>query len=635
MASDLIGVVAGDHDWYFNTDNNSDVDMDLYYGLNDKTFVAGNWTGDASGDHPGVVRQGSDGLLHWLLDTNGDPLAEKERKFGLNNMTPVVGDWTGSGKTDLGAVQEGSDGLLHWYLDTKGDIWGDREQSFGLIGMTPLVADWDGDGDDDVGAFWIDGAGQGWILGSTNNDKWADVMIRFGKAGDIPVAGDFDNDGKNDDYGVVSIGNDGLLHWSIDTNRDGKEDRHEVFGVPGHQPIVAAIQHAEVDVEYYANGKWIPIYDESRGVHALTVPTVVRGEQSPSVSIRVHNRGNAGLVVGKPYVSSGFKLVGNSSGTIAPNGSRSFELQLDTSLGGSRKGTLSLTTNDGGEELYNFEVRGEVIAPEITVRDASGRELPDDRSTLAFKDGYRGLVESIQKVRIKNDGKAPLHISSIRTDTDAFRVDAPSNVTLGHNEVLVVTIAMRTNSIGSKRGQLIIVNDDSNENPYNVKLTGRVVEPTPEIEVEYTPTNAPIVSTPIHDGKTAIDLGDRTKDTPLPGITEVQHWFTIRNTGTASLTLMEFSIPRGFNFIGLRPKSVAAGGEVKFRVELDTSTQGVHSGDIVISSNDHNEGKFNFQISGRVTVPEIRVSIEWKNSQESCGNQLQWSSPIQFPRTEL
>jgi hypothetical protein len=157
---DDIGVVRGGYEdkllrWFLDTDlSNNDSDpthtLVFRYGLDGDTPVVGDWDGNGQIDI-GVVRPLPDGSLWWLLDTN---MADNETNashnlelvFGKVGDNPVVGNWDGRGDDRAGIVRKGTDGLLHWVLDlanTPNDPSRELELTYGLNPTdVPVVGRW-------------------------------------------------------------------------------------------------------------------------------------------------------------------------------------------------------------------------------------------------------------------------------------------------------------------------------------------------------------------------------------------------------------------------------------------------------------------------------------------------------------
>ncbi|MFW9262375.1 choice-of-anchor D domain-containing protein [Nostoc sp. CALU 546] len=99
----------------------------------------------------------------------------------------------------------------------------------------------------------------------------------------------------------------------------------------------------------------------------------------------------------------------------------------------------------------------------------------------------------------------------------------------------------------------------------------------------------------IADGTTtAINFGDTTVSNTLTKT------FTIKNTGTAALSLSNLKLPDGFSVVGTLPTSVAANASTTISVALNTTTLGTYSGSVSLNNNDSDESPFDFVISGTV-----------------------------------
>ena len=120
---------------------------------------------------------------------------------------------------------------------------------------------------------------------------------------------------------------------------------------------------------------------------------------------------------------------------------------------------------------------------------------------------------------------------------------------------------------------------------------------SPEITVEGMGQN-------IADGDTTPSSADGTDfGTLVGGGAVVTRTFTVRNTGTADLTLGTLSLPSGYSITEPLSGMIAAGSSDTFTVRLNTTTAGTFYGNISFSTNDSDENPFNFRITGTVTLP--------------------------------
>lgn len=131
------------------------------------------------------------------------------------------------------------------------------------------------------------------------------------------------------------------------------------------------------------------------------------------------------------------------------------------------------------------------------------------------------------------------------------------------------------------------------DNGTGTDCNGTTTIPTaPEIVVLDGTTN-------IADNTGSVNFGSTTVGMPLT------RTFTIRNTGTANLTIGTLAaLPAGFTLVGTFPSgTIAANGSTTFQIRLTAAAAGSFSGTLSFTNNDSDENPFNFTISGTVTAP--------------------------------
>lgn len=88
--------------------------------------------------------------------------------------------------------------------------------------------------------------------------------------------------------------------------------------------------------------------------------------------------------------------------------------------------------------------------------------------------------------------------------------------------------------------------------------------------------------------------------------------FVVTNIGDEDLVVSGVSVPAGFTNTGPSSGTLPSGAAALLTVRLDSATAGTKTGEIAITSNDANEGTFNFAIRGVVnaapTFPNIQVT---------------------------
>lgn len=106
----------------------------------------------------------------------------------------------------------------------------------------------------------------------------------------------------------------------------------------------------------------------------------------------------------------------------------------------------------------------------------------------------------------------------------------------------------------------------------------------------------------IADGDDTPDLADSTDFGTNPVDTNVSKTFTVKNEGSADLNLSDLSVTDDFQLVSnFAATTVAPGESATFAVEIiDVTTAGEKSGSITITSNDADEGEFNFDLKATV-----------------------------------
>ena len=105
----------------------------------------------------------------------------------------------------------------------------------------------------------------------------------------------------------------------------------------------------------------IPDGDTTPNTFDLTdFGTATQGDAAIQHTFTVLNSGDATLTLGSISLPSCFGLVEGLSSSIAPGGSDTFTVQLDTASLGTKSGEISFATNDSDENPFNFQVTGTV-----------------------------------------------------------------------------------------------------------------------------------------------------------------------------------------------------------------------------------------------------------------------------------
>ena len=90
--------------------------------------------------------------------------------------------------------------------------------------------------------------------------------------------------------------------------------------------------------------------------------SVTQGGSPVTRAFVVINSGNQTLTLGSPTLPMGFSLIEGLSPSIAPSGSDTFTVQLDTTTTGNKSGQISFSNNDSNENPFNFSIAGTVTS---------------------------------------------------------------------------------------------------------------------------------------------------------------------------------------------------------------------------------------------------------------------------------
>jgi len=203
---------------------------------------------------------------------------------------------------------------------------------------------------------------------------------------------------------------------------------------------------------------------------------------------------------------------------------------------------------------------------------------------------------------IINEGSDDLNISLGIGGANAadFSVTAaPSATVAAGGGTTTFSIKFDPSASGVRNAEISLINNDSDENPFNfaIRGTGTAV---PEIDVTGNGVS-------IADGDTTPSTGDATNFGTVIALSDHKdHVFTIKNTGSASLSLsgnprVEISGNNAdqFSLISAPAATVAAGSETKFTIRFTPTSHGTKSATLSIPNSDSNENPYNFSIQGK------------------------------------
>jgi subtilisin family serine protease/uncharacterized protein (DUF2141 family) len=378
--------------------------------------------------------------------------------------------------------------------------------------------------------------------------------------------------------------------------------------------------------------------DSNQGPHALVLDglasvangsgAVDLGHTNPGTPVThtftVRNVGTADLALSALTVPAGFSVAsGFGVGTLAPGASTAFTIQLDAAAAGNYGGQVSFATNDPNARLYTFALTGAATAIQYVddgdpgfsasanwVNFTGAGRLGDLHYKLAGSGGdnatwtFTGLAPGSYRVSVTwvpDPNRAPDASFAVGNGTVAVGaaqldqrqapagffedgtwwqdVGGPYGVNTGTLTVQLSDLASPGTYLIADAVRVERVSDSFTTAPQATVLDG---------------------TSPLPAGTGVVDFGRTDLRSPL------LHTFTVRNTGTANLTLGSLSLPAGFSLAGgFGATTLVSGASTTFTVRLDAAALGAFGGVVSFATNDANANPFTFTISGLVSV--IRV----------------------------
>ncbi len=216
--------------------------------------------------------------------------------------------------------------------------------------------------------------------------------------------------------------------------------------------------------------------------------TLVQAGPTISRTFTVYNGGNATLMLGPVAVPAGFTLTEDLLGSLAPGASDTFTVRLDNATVGTKSGDVSFSTNDADENPFYFRITGVVAAaavPEIDIT-GNGQPIADGDVTPSTIDNtdFGSLQVGNTVVRtfvIANSGSGVLHLTGnpvveLLGSGGAFLVVQQPSALVGAGASTIFQIAYTPTAAGLQSATVRIVNDDSNENPYEFVIQGTATQ---------------------------------------------------------------------------------------------------------------------------------------------------------------
>jgi Ice-binding-like/Abnormal spindle-like microcephaly-assoc'd, ASPM-SPD-2-Hydin len=322
---------------------------------------------------------------------------------------------------------------------------------------------------------------------------------------------------------------------------------------------------------------------------------------STNLTFTITNIGDADLTVSNITIdgvnSAMFTVITNPTPVLlGPGGRTNFTVRFTPVSTGLKIAELHIANTDPNSNPFNIALTGTGTGiggiPIIAVQQPLGTNLVSG-STNDF--GFVALsTNNSLTFTIKNSGNSNLTVSGITIDgvnLAMFTVTTnPTPATVIPGGSTNFTVRFTPGSTGLKTAALHIANNDTNNNPFNITITG--TGGTPEIAVQQ-PLGVNLVSGVSSNYFGSVAVGTNTSRT-----------FTITNSGNANLTGLSVTID-GTNsamfIVTTNPTaSVIPGGSTTFTVRFTPVDAGLKTAALHIANNATNN-PFNITITGTGT----------------------------------
>ena len=376
---------------------------------------------------------------------------------------------------------------------------------------------------------------------------------------------------------------------------------NDLYGNPFVIALSGTVAVPDIAVELMPGN--IPLDDGTGTVSCGDVS--VNATQVKTFTVR--NTGTApltSLVISKTGTnSSEFTVSALGATTLAPGLSTTFTVSFKPLAVGVRSAAISIASNVvGTKNPYTISLNGNGVTPEIGVEHPPGTNLTDG-STTALAYGTSVLVgtQVLKTFTVRNTGTTDLTGLAITTNgTHAadFSVTENPVAPVPPGGSTTFTVAFQPSAAGVRTAAIHIANNDLNENPFDINLTGTGVAPSISVEQP--------AATVLSDGVSVINYGSSLVAAGLA------RTFTIKNPGTYPLTNLAITIDGNhnadFTLTTAPVTSVAAGGSTTFIVTFKPSALGVRTAALHIASNvTGTKNPFDIGLTGTGILPDIAV----------------------------
>ena len=210
-----------------------------------------------------------------------------------------------------------------------------------------------------------------------------------------------------------------------------------------------------------------------------------------SLNFVIKNTGNAnltGLTISQDGVDAGmFTVTANPTAPVGgPNGTTAFTVRFAPTSVGLKTAAIHIASNDPDESPFDITLTGGPPAvPEIAVERSSVNIA--DGGSVGFVTATVGSPADVV-FTVRNTGTAPLALTGTPvvvvggTDAALFSVISPPASALGAGDSTTFIVRYTPIDSSTKTATLSLANNDADENPFDINLTGAVLSFTADTD---------------------------------------------------------------------------------------------------------------------------------------------------------
>lgn len=290
-----------------------------------------------------------------------------------------------------------------------------------------------------------------------------------------------------------------------------------------------------------------------------------------------------------------FQVSALGSDYLTGGESLTFQITFAPTAIGIRSATLLIASSDADENPFELTLSGTGTAPEISIEQPAGTAIQDG-GNRDFGAQVLGMSKPLV-FTVNNTGTGDLtglatSITGIHASDFTVSSAPTSPVATGGSTTF--TVAFKPSGTGNRGAVLHVANNDPDESPYDINLTGKGVA-LPEITIEQ-PAGSGLV-----DGVSKKSFG-----TVTVGKVGKTRKFIIKNSGTAKLTGLGLTRTgkhkKDFVISTLSKSSLLPGESTSFQAAFKPAAKGTRTAAIHVLSNDADESPFDITVTGAGAV---------------------------------